>query len=55
MKIDWKQIRIKDLATIVYKELNKKGIDSILVGGACISIYTINFELSKLLRHFGEH
>ena len=46
MKIDWEQIRIKDLAAIVYKELNKKGIDSILVGGACISIYTKNKYLS---------
>ncbi len=46
MKINWKHIRIKDLAAIVTKELSKKGIDAILVGGACVSIYTKNKYLS---------
>ena len=40
--IDWKNITIKDLAELVSKELNKYGIDAILVGGACVSIYSHN-------------
>ncbi len=46
MKINWKHIRIKDLAAIVARELSKKGIDAILVGGACVSVYTKNRYLS---------
>lgn len=46
MKIDWKHISIKDLAAIVCRDLNEKGIDAILVGGACVSIYTKNKYLS---------
>lgn len=40
MKIDWKNISIKDLAAIVSKQLVEREIDAVLVGGACISIYT---------------
>lgn len=46
MKIDWKYVGIKDLAAITSKKLNEKGIDTILVGGACVSIYTNNKYLS---------
>ncbi|MBI5213632.1 MAG: hypothetical protein HY957_09750 [Nitrospirae bacterium] len=46
MKIDWEKIDIKSLAAIISKKLNEKGIDAILVGGACISIYTENKYLS---------
>jgi hypothetical protein len=46
VKIDWKHISIKDLAAIASKKLNEKGIDAILVGGACVSIYTKNKYLS---------
>ncbi len=42
MKIDWQKISIKDLAGLVSEKLRSKGIDSILVGGACVSIYTKN-------------
>jgi hypothetical protein len=42
MKIDWKTIGIKELAALVSEKLRKGGVDSILVGGACVSIYTKN-------------
>jgi hypothetical protein len=42
VKIDWQKISIKDLAGLVSEKLRSKGIDSILVGGACVSIYTKN-------------
>ncbi len=47
MKINWKDIDIKELAAIVSSRLNEEGIDAILVGGACISIYTKNKYLSS--------
>ena len=39
MKVDWKNISIKDLAGYLSEELRKKGGDVILVGGACVTIY----------------
>ena len=47
MKIDWKKIGIKELASIVSDKLNENGIDAILVGGACVSIYSENKYLSS--------
>lgn len=46
MKIDWKKISIKDLASLVCQKLNEKEIDAVLVGGACVSIYTKNKYIS---------
>ncbi|MBI5195164.1 MAG: hypothetical protein HZA10_02455 [Nitrospirae bacterium] len=46
MKIDWKHIKIKELAAIVSEKLREKDIDAILVGGACVSIYTTNKYIS---------
>lgn len=46
MKIDWKKICIKDLAALICKKLNDNGIDAILVGGACVSIYSENIYVS---------
>lgn len=46
MKIDWKNISIKDLAALVCKKLNDKEIDAVLIGGACVSIYTKNKYVS---------
>lgn len=46
MKIDWKNISIKDLAALVCKTLNDKEIDAVLVGGACVTIYTTNQYVS---------
>jgi hypothetical protein len=47
VSIDWRNIGIKELAAIVSGRLNEEGIDSILVGGACVSIYTKNKYLSS--------
>ena len=46
MKIDWKKISIKDLAALICKKLNDNDIDAVLVGGACVSIYTKNKYVS---------
>jgi hypothetical protein len=42
VKITWKSISIKELAAFICRALDKKNIDAILVGGACVSIYTKN-------------
>ena len=42
MKIDWKRIEIEDLAALISETFRRHGIDAILVGGACVSIYTRN-------------
>lgn len=47
MKIDWEHIDIRELAAIVSAKLNENGIDAVLVGGACVSIYTKNKYLSS--------
>jgi len=46
VKIDWKKISIKDLAALICKKLNDNDIDAVLVGGACVSIYTKNKYVS---------
>jgi len=46
MKIDWKNITIRNLAALVCHALTKVGIDAVLVGGACVSIYTDNTYVS---------
>jgi hypothetical protein len=45
-EIDWKTIDIKDLALMVSAELRNCNIDAVLVGGACVSIYSRNKYLS---------
>lgn len=42
MKIDWKNISLKELAGYLSEKLRKEGIDLILVGGACVTIYSKN-------------
>ena len=46
MIVDWQSISIKDLAGIVCTTLKERGIDAVLVGGACVSIYTESKYLS---------
>lgn len=46
MKIDWETIGIKELSAFISGKLSESGIDAILVGGACVSIYTKNRYLS---------
>lgn len=40
--IDWSTISLRDLAGFISEELRKKGIDTVLVGGACVTIYSKN-------------
>src|SRR5438105_3246446 len=40
--IDWKTITLKDFAGFISEELRKRGIETILVGGACVTIYSNN-------------
>lgn len=40
MKIDWENIDLKDLAGLISESLRRDGIDAVLVGGACVSIYS---------------
>ena len=40
--IDWKIISLEDLAGFLSDELRKRGIDVILVGGACVTIHSHN-------------
>lgn len=40
--INWSTITLEELAGFVSEELRKHGIDTILVGGACVTIYSKN-------------
>lgn len=40
--IDLSNIDPKDLASLIYETLKKSGIQAVLVGGACVSIYSQN-------------
>lgn len=46
MKVDWGRIGLKELAAIVSEQLRKGGVDVLLVGGSCVSLYTGNRYLS---------
>jgi len=41
-KTDLSKIALKDLACLIYETLKSNGINAILVGGACVSIYSEN-------------
>lgn len=40
--IDWSKITLEEFAGFVSEGLRKRGIDTILVGGACVTIYSKN-------------
>lgn len=40
--MDFSNIDLKDLACFIYEILKQNGIDAVLVGGACVSIYSQN-------------
>lgn len=42
IKVDLERIKIEELADLVSKELNNNNIIAVLVGGACVCIYTKN-------------
>lgn len=44
--INFKNISIEELAGIISQKLKEHGIDSVLVGGACVSIYSENLYQS---------
>lgn len=41
-KINWEEISIKEFAGVVSDRLQKNDIEAVLVGGACVSIYSEN-------------
>lgn len=46
MSIDWGKVDIKELAAIISSHLSKNNIEVVLVGGACVSLYSNNIYLS---------
>ncbi len=40
--INWAHISLRDFAGFISEELRNRGVDTILVGGACVTIYTAN-------------
>jgi hypothetical protein len=46
VKIDWQKVGIKKLAAMISAHLQKNGIEVVLVGGACVSLYTDNQYMS---------
>lgn len=40
--MDFSNLDLKELACLIYETLKNKGIDAVLVGGACVSIYSQN-------------
>lgn len=46
VNVNFKKITIEDLAKIVGAQLSKYGIEAVLVGGACVSIYSENKYIS---------
>ena len=45
--INWKTITTKDLAALIYQHLKNDGIDAVLVGGSCVTIYSKNKYVSQ--------
>ncbi len=46
MNVDWQKIGITELAAIISVHLQKNGIEAVLVGGACVSLYSDNQYMS---------
>ncbi len=44
--LNWEKITIKELAGIISTTLGKNGVNAVLVGGACVSIYSENKYVS---------
>ncbi|MFH1073792.1 MAG: hypothetical protein V1752_01775 [Candidatus Firestonebacteria bacterium] len=42
MNINWAKMKVKYVAAVVQKTLGKYGIDSTIVGGSCVEIYSNN-------------
>lgn len=46
MSLDWRKIGIKKLAAIISTHLRRNNIEVVLVGGACVSLYSDNQYMS---------
>jgi hypothetical protein len=46
-EINWKTIKTKALAGLIYQHLKNDGIDAVLVGGSCVTIYSNNKYVSQ--------
>src|SRR5579863_6651022 len=46
-KINWKTIETKELAGLICQHLKADEIETVLVGGACVTIYSDNRYLSQ--------
>ncbi len=46
MRINWENAGIKKITAIIFEHLQKNGIEAVLVGGACVSIYSDNKYIS---------
>ena len=44
--VNWAQLRLQDLAIVVSEHLHSRQIEVILVGGACVTIYSANQYIS---------
>jgi len=42
MKLNWENVGIKKMVAIISEHLKKNGIEAVLVGGSCVSIYSEN-------------
>jgi hypothetical protein len=47
MSLNWENISIKKLTAIVSDHLKKNGIEVVLVGGGCVSLYSNNKYMSQ--------
>jgi hypothetical protein len=48
--ISLSELTIGELAAFIAEHLHSKGIETVLVGGACISIYSFNDHLHQAFR-----
>ncbi|MFI5333791.1 MAG: hypothetical protein ACHQT8_01330 [Chlamydiales bacterium] len=44
--LNWKKISTEELAALIYQQLKENGIDAVLVGGSCVTIYSNNNYIS---------
>jgi hypothetical protein len=42
MKVNWENVGIKEMVAMISEHLQKNSIEAVLVGGACVSIYSEN-------------
>lgn len=45
-KIHWKKMKVEEIAAVVCSHLKKRGMDAVLSGGACVTIYSNNIYKS---------